>query len=49
MKHNFLTYLRENARLAQRLKQAETIIEFQKKVAEMLGSPIDPPEEGRSV
>jgi transposase len=39
---------RENARLAQRLKQAETIIEFQKKVAEFLGNPIDPPEEGRS-
>jgi transposase-like protein len=39
---------RENARLAQRLKQAETIIEVQKKVAEMLGNPIDPPEEGSS-
>ncbi len=39
---------RENARLTQRLKQAETIIEFQKKVAEILGNPIDPPEEGRS-
>jgi cell shape-determining protein MreC len=39
---------RENARLTHRLKQAETIIEFQKKVAEMLGNPIDPPEEGRS-
>jgi transposase-like protein len=39
---------RENARLTHRLKQAETIIEVQKKVAEMLGNPIDPPEEGRS-
>lgn len=29
-----------NARLAQRLKQAETIIEIQKKVAEMLGAPL---------
>lgn len=38
----------ENARLTHRLKQAETIIEVQKKVAEMLGNPIDPPEEGRS-
>ena len=40
---------RENARLTQRLKQAETIIEFQKKVAELLGNPIDPPETGSSV
>ncbi len=39
---------RENVRLTHRLKQAETIIEFQKKVAELLGNPIDPPEEGRS-
>ena len=34
---------RENERLAQRLKQAETIIEVQKKVSEMLG--IVPPSE----
>ena len=39
---------RENARLAQRLKQAETIIEFQKKVAEILGNSIDPLEEESS-
>ena len=31
-----------------RTDEAETIIEVQKKVAEMLGNPIDPPEEGRS-
>lgn len=30
---------RENKRLTERLKQAETIIEFQKKIAEMLGIP----------
>jgi len=34
---------RENERLAQRLRQAETIIEVQKKVSEMLGIPL--PEE----
>lgn len=37
---------RENARLAHRLKQAETIIEFQKKVAEMLSYPMEPPTDG---
>ena len=38
---------RENERLSRRLKQAETIIEVQKKVSEMLG--IAPPSEnGRS-
>lgn len=31
---------KRNARLEQRLKQAETIIEIQKKVAEMLGVPL---------
>ena len=34
---------RENQRLATRLKQAETIIEVQKKVAEILGSPLNHP------
>ncbi len=38
---------RENARLTQRLKQAETIIEVQKKVSEMLGIAL-PSENGRS-
>jgi transposase len=35
---------RENARLQRRLKQAETIIEIQKKVAGMLGIPLNAPE-----
>ena len=36
-----LEYLRrENQRLAERLRQAETIIEVQKKVSEMLGIPL---------
>ena len=38
---------RENERLAQRLKQAETIIEVQKKVSEMLGIAL-PGENGQS-
>lgn len=38
---------RENERLTQRLKQAETIIEVQKKVSEMLGIAL-PSENGRS-
>lgn len=39
---------RENTRLAQKLKQAETIIEIQKKASEMMGIPLSPPEsEGR--
>jgi len=38
---------RENERLSQRLKQAETIIEVQKKVSEMLGI-VPPSENGRS-
>jgi len=37
---------RENERLTQRLKQAETIIEVQKKVSEMLGIAL-PSENGR--
>lgn len=32
---------RENKRLQKKLKQAETIIEFQKKVSEILGIPLD--------
>ena len=32
---------KENKRLIERLKQAETIIEFQKKIAEMLGIPAE--------
>jgi len=32
---------RENERLRERLKQAELIIEVQKKVAQMLGAPIE--------
>lgn len=32
---------RENQRLQKKLKQAETIIEFQKKVSEILGIPLD--------
>ena len=35
---------RENARLTKKLKQAETIIEIQKKVAALLGNPIETPE-----
>ncbi len=35
---------RENARLNRRLKQAETIIEVQKKVSEILGIPLKTPE-----
>ena len=36
---------RDNERLLKRLKQAETIIEFQKKVSEILGIPLSAPEE----
>lgn len=36
---------RDNERLSRRLKQAETIIEFQKKVSEILGIPLSVPEE----
>ena len=35
---------RENARLTKKLKQAETIIEIQKKVAALLGNPIETTE-----
>ncbi len=35
---------RENARLQQRLKQAETVIEVQKKISEILAIPLTPPE-----
>jgi len=37
---------RENARLKQRLKQAETIIEVQKKVSQILGIPLNDEPEG---
>jgi transposase-like protein len=36
---------RENERLRHRLKQAETIIEFQKKLHELLGTPLGSPPE----
>jgi len=36
----------ENARLSTRLKQAELIIEVQKKVSQILGIPLETPEEG---
>lgn len=39
---------RENARLQQRLKQAEAIIEIQKKISEILGIPLNPPEKDRN-
>jgi len=39
---------RENQRLRKRLQQAETIIEFQKKVSEMLGIPLKGDENGES-
>ena len=35
---------RENRRLVKKLEQAELIIEIQKKVAAMLGNPIETPE-----
>ena len=38
----------ENERLARRLRQAEIIIDVQKKVSQMLGIPLAPPEEGGS-
>jgi regulator of replication initiation timing len=34
---------KENARLRQRLKQAETILEIQKKTSELLGIPLNRP------
>ena len=39
---------KENKRLTKRLKQAELIIDFQKKVAQMLGIPLSTPEEGEN-
>lgn len=35
---------RENARLQRRLKQAEAVIEVQKKISEILSIPLSPPE-----
>lgn len=35
---------RENARLQKRLMQAETVIEVQKKISEILAIPLNPPE-----
>ena len=35
---------RENQRLAAKLRQAETIIEVQKKLSEILGIPLPPPD-----
>jgi len=40
---------RENQRLAEKLRQAETIIEVQKKLSEILGIPLPPPESNGSV
>jgi regulator of replication initiation timing len=37
---------RENDRLARRLQKAETIIGIQKKISELLGIPLSPPEPG---
>jgi transposase-like protein len=39
---------KENARLQQRLKQAETIIEVQKKISEILAIPLNPTESEKS-
>lgn len=35
---------RENQRLTEKLRQAETIIEVQKKLSELLGIPLPPPD-----
>jgi len=40
------TLRKENARLSMRLKQAELIIDVQKKVSQILGLPLETPEEG---
>ena len=40
------TLRKENARLSTRLKQAELIIDVQKKVSEILGIPLETIEEG---
>jgi hypothetical protein len=37
--------LRETQRLAAKLRQAETIIEVQKKLSEILGIPLPPPDD----
>ena len=39
---------RENLRLKNKLDQAEKIIEIQKKVAALLGNPIEPSESGKN-
>jgi transposase-like protein len=39
---------RENQRLAAKLRQAETIIEVQKKLSEILGIPLPPPDNSGS-
>jgi transposase-like protein len=39
---------RENRRLAEKLRQAETIIEVQKKLSELLGIPLSSPESNGS-
>ena len=40
------TLRKENARLSTRLKQAELIVDVQKKVSQILGIPLETPEEG---
>jgi transposase-like protein len=40
---------RENQRLTAQLRQAETIIEVQKKLSEILGIPLPPPDSSGSV
>jgi transposase-like protein len=40
------TLRKENARLSTRLKQAELIIDVQKKVSQILGIPLETPEDG---
>lgn len=40
------TLRKENVRLTMRLKQAELIIDVQKKVSQILGIPVETPEEG---
>lgn len=40
------TLRKENTRLTTRLKQAELIIDVQKKVSQLLGLPLETPEEG---
>lgn len=39
---------RENARLQKRLKQAETVIEVQKKISEILAIPLNQPESDKN-